>query len=191
MGKSDRKYLVEPQSTQARHYKAASKSRRRQIALIGMSAVASAMLALPVAASSAQLVWNMSVSAPAGLYRIDRSDWTVGDRVVVAPSPDLAEDLMRRGILERGKLLIKRIAAAAGDTVCRHKDVVTVNGRGVARAKGERSDSVTLPSWQGCVTLSDQQVFLLGDGARSYDGRYFGFTSSGDILGRAVLLVTL
>jgi len=190
VGESDRKCMAEPRLAQSANPKAASTCGRRQIALIGLSAGAIVMLALPATASSAQLVWNMTASAPAGLYRIERSNWTVGDRVVVLPSSDLAEDLEKRGILERGKLLIKRLAAAAGQTVCRREDIVTLNGRGVARAKTEGSDSLPLRSWQGCVTLSDQQIFLLGDGADSYDGRYFGVTSKSDIVGRADLLAS-
>jgi len=47
----------------------------------------------------------------------------------------------------------------------------------------------SLPSWQGCATLNDEQVFLLGDAAGSYDGRYFGVTRAKEIIGRADLLL--
>ena len=147
------------------------------------------MLAVPTSASSAQLVWNLTPSAPAGLYRIERKDWNVGDRVAVLPSADLAADLDERGVLRNGKLLIKRVAGAAGDTVCRQHDEVSINGRIVAVAKASGSDGAPLPSWHGCATLNDAQVFLLGDTADSYDGRYFGVTSANDVIGRAVNLI--
>lgn len=178
-----------PLEPQPQNGSRSGKSLRRQTALLGVSAAAVAMLAIPATARSAQLVWNTSASAPAGVYSVERSGWEVGDRVVVLPSPELAEDLENRGILPRGKLLIKTLAASARDTVCRHQEVVTVNGRAVAHAKLKGSDGVALPSWQGCVTLTDRHVFLLGEGANSYDGRYFGATSTGDIVGRAAILM--
>ncbi len=110
-------------------------------------------------------------------------------RVAVLPSQGLAADLERRGVLPQGKLLIKRVAAAAGDKVCRLADEVSVNGHVVARANASGAGGVALPSWQGCTTLSAVQVFLLGDTANSYDGRYFGVTSVRDIVGRAAILV--
>lgn len=162
----------------------------RRVVITIISAAAVAMLAVPTNASSAQLVWSLTPSAPAGLYRIERSSWNVGDRVAVLPSQDLAADLDERGVLRNGKLLIKRVAAAAGDKVCRQHDEVSVNGRVMAKAKVSGSDGVVLPLWRGCVTLSDSHVFLLGDTANSYDGRYFGVTSANDVIGRAVILAS-
>ena len=46
-----------------------------------------------------------------------------------------------------------------------------------------------LPSWQGCTSLNEGQVFLPGDTAGSYDGRYFGVTRANEIIGRAELLL--
>jgi type IV secretory pathway protease TraF len=163
-------------------------SRRVLLALTGAAAVV--MLSAPVTAGSAQLVWNLSPSAPRGLYRIERGGWTLGDRVAVEPSKDLAVHLATRGVLQNGKLLIKRVAASAGDRVCRQQLEVSINDRVVAQAKAASSNGSLLPSWQGCITLDDAQVFLLGDTAESYDGRYFGITSSTDVVGRAVGVVT-
>lgn len=162
---------------------------RRQVVMAGISSAAVAMLAIPMGASSAQFVWNVTPSAPAGLYRIERGAWNAGDRVAVLLSPDLAADLDKRGVLRSGKLLIKRVTAASGDTVCRLHDELSVNGGVVARAKVRSSDGALLPVWYGCVTLNDEEVFLLGDTPSSYEGRYFGITAANDVLGRARLLV--
>lgn len=162
-------------------------SRRRLLAVVGAAAVV--MLAIPVTASSAQFVWNLSPSAPGGLYRIERGNWTVGDRVAVLPSKDLAADLAARGVLQNGKLLIKRVVAAAGDSVCRVESTVFVNDEAVAQARANDSTGEPLPSWQGCMSLNEGQVFLLGDTAGSYDGRYFGGTRASEIVGRADLLL--
>jgi conjugative transfer signal peptidase TraF len=161
-----------------------------RILIAAISAAAIIMLVVPASADSAHFVWNLTPSAPKGLYRIERDDWSVGDRVAVLPSPDLAADLAARGILRNGKLLIKQVAAATGDKVCRQHEVVSVNGNVVANAKALGSDGAPLPSWQGCMTLDAAQLFLLGDTAESYDGRYFGITSVHDVIGRAVLLAS-
>ena len=63
--------------------------------LLAVAALGVAALALPVAAGSAQFVWNATASAPAGLYRIDHERWHVGDRVAVLPADMLAAELDR------------------------------------------------------------------------------------------------
>jgi conjugative transfer signal peptidase TraF len=171
-----------------RRVEGAIPGRRALIAAASMAAIVT--LALPTRAGSAQFVWNLSPSAPKGLYRIERGGWNVGDRVAVLPSPVLAADLAASGILRNGKLLIKQVAAATGDKVCRQHDVVSVNGNVVANAQAMGSDGAPLPSWQECVLLDDAQVFLLGDTAESYDGRYFGITSAHDVIGQAVILAS-
>jgi type IV secretory pathway protease TraF len=155
---------------------------------LSVAAAAIAMLCLTGNASSARLVWNATASAPAGLYSIEQGTWRVGDRVAVRPSASLAEDLDRRGILPLGKLLIKRVAAGRGDTVCRDGERVTVNGSLAAMAKIASRTGEGLPSWTGCRRLSAADVLLLGDTADSYDGRYFGVTLATDIVGRVAIL---
>ena len=162
--------------------------RRRLLAVVGAAAVV--LLAIPVAASSAQFVWNLSPSAPGGLYRIVRGNWTVGDRVAVLPSKDLSVDLAARGVLPNGKLLIKRVVAGVGDSVCRVESTVFVNDEAVAQARSNDSTGEPLPSWQGCTSLNEGQVFLLGETAGSYDGRYFGVTPARDVAGRVILMLT-
>lgn len=155
-----------------------------------LGALAILALSLPVMAGSASFVWNVTASAPQGLYHIDQLPWRVGDRVAVVPGEALAADLARRGILSEGKLLIKRIAAAEGDVVCRQGEALSINGRVIGEAKQRDSQGKPLPSWQGCATLHEGQVFLLGDTAGSYDGRYFGVTQGDQIVGRVTLLLS-
>ena len=164
---------------------------RRHTVLLSVCAVAVAMLVVPVSANSARLVWNVTRSAPTGLYSIEQGSWHVGDRVAVRPTELLTDDLERRGVLPRGKLLIKRIVAGQGDTVCRDGVDVTVNGLAAAVARDVSGSGDKLPVWFGCRTLGPSDVLLLGDTADSYDGRYFGVTSADDILGRVSMLVAL
>lgn len=166
-------------------------SRRRRAMLLSICAAAVAMLVVPVSANSARLVWNVTKSAPTGLYSIEQGGWSVGDRVAVRPTELLADDLERRGVLSRGKLLIKRIVAGQGDKVCRDGVDVTVNGAVAAVARDVSGSGEKLPVWLGCRTLGPSDVLLLGDTADSYDGRYFGVTSADDILGRVSMLVAL
>lgn len=156
---------------------------------LSVAAIAIAMLCFAGNANSARLVWNTTASAPAGLYSIEQGIWRVGDRVAVRPSASLAEDLDRRGILPLGKLLIKRVAAGRGDTVCRDGERVTVNGSQVAVAKVASRTAQALPSWDGCRRLSTSEVLLLGDTTDSYDGRYFGVTAARDVIGSVSMLV--
>lgn len=159
--------------------------------MVALAAVAIATLCVPVSAMSARLVWNLTPSAPPGIYSIDHAVWRVGDRVAIRPSAVLARDLENRGVLPRGKLLIKRVAAGKGDTVCRYGAEVTVNGAWAATARTELNSGKLLPTWRGCRTLGHADVFLLGDTNDSYDGRYFGLTSAHEIIGRVVLLIAL
>lgn len=164
--------------------------RRFRLIVLGCVALAAiAMLAVPIAAGSAWFVWNVTASAPAGLYRIRREPWIRGDRVAVLPGEALGADLDRRGVLAKGKLLLKRVVAEAGDRVCRQGLSISVNGETAAKARNVDSHGIPLPSWQGCITLDGGQVFLLGDTPGSYDGRYFGVTPKADIVGRAELLL--
>ena len=167
-------------------------SRRLSLARVGLVSVSAAgllMLALAPASSSARLVWNMSSSAPTGLYWIVDGVWGRGDRVAVRPGNRLAADLEARGVLPRDRLLIKRVVASSGDTVCRSGTVITLNGAFLARAREQDSHGRLLPKWEGCITLTADEVFLLGDGPGSYDGRYFGVTKASEVIGRVSLLV--
>lgn len=168
--------------------RAPRKRRRGRLTLIGLSVASVAMLCIP-AIGPARFVWNVTPSAPPGVYSIEHENWHVGDRVAVKPPDALAVDLDARGILARGKLLIKRVAAAEGDEVCRAGESVTVNGALAAIARISTASGSVLPVWGGCRKLRRDDVFLLGDTADSYDGRYFGLSSVHDVIGRASLIV--
>ena len=140
-------------------------------------------LTAPAASSPGTFVWNYTPSVPVGLYRVSSSVWSRGDYVAIKPSPMLADTLAKAGALERGRLLLKRIAASAGDVVCRDDLSVSINGTAVALARAEDATGAALPAWSGCQVLSPRDVFLLGDHAASFDARYFGPTAAADIVG--------
>src|SRR3546814_12269250 len=68
-------------------------------------------------------------------------------------------------------LLVKRVAAAPGDTVCARGNAVFIDG--ILRARRRLSDgqSRLMPWWQGCTTLRDGSLFLLNDNPASFAGR--------------------
>jgi type IV secretory pathway protease TraF len=91
-----------------------------------------------------------------------------------------------RGYLPAGALLIKRVAAGAGDLVCRHGSLVTINGRTVALARSFDSAGQLLPRWSGCIRLGTTQIFVLSADPDGFDSRYIRALNRRDVLGADV-----
>jgi len=139
-----------------------------------------------------KLIWNASASAPIGFYSIDfDGPFEVTDLVAVdAPEP-LATLLATRGYLPRGVPLMKRILGVSGQTVCRSGLTITVDGIEVGAALERDRAGRELPVWHGCRRIHTGEVFLMNwQVSDSLDGRYFGLTSTDQIIGRAVPLWT-
>ncbi|RXF68979.1 S26 family signal peptidase [Hansschlegelia zhihuaiae] len=139
-----------------------------------------------------KLLWNASASAPIGFYTIDFGrPFEVTDLVAVdAPEP-LATFLADRGYLPKGVPLLKRILGVSGQTVCRSNLTITVDGVEMGDALERDREGRDLPDWQGCRRIPTGEVFLMNWQVRdSLDGRYFGLTSTDQIIGRAVPLWT-
>jgi conjugative transfer signal peptidase TraF len=153
------------------------------IALIGLSALTQAN---PV------LVWNASASVPIGFYTVQNLETpSVGDLVVLEPPSPLGDWLLEHGYLGADVPLLKHVAALPGQRVCRIGVTVTVDGSLVSTAKIRDRFDRPLPSWQGCQTLTNDQIFFLNpDTEASLDGRYFGALPANSIVGRAVPLWT-
>lgn len=138
------------------------------------------------------LVWNASASVPIGLFLVRASNPpSLGDLFAVRLPEDLSSLVVERGYVGADTLLLKRVAAISGMTVCRDGLDITLDGRVVAEAASADQQGRPLPRWTGCVTLGSDEVFLLVAGvADSLDGRYFGPLSADTILGRAIPLWT-
>jgi conjugative transfer signal peptidase TraF len=139
-----------------------------------------------------KLIWNASPSAPVGFYTIDfNGPFQVADLVAVdAPEP-FATFIADRDYLPKGVPLLKRIRAVSGQTVCRSNLTITVDGVEVGAALERDRAGRDLPVWQGCRRVATGEVFLMNSQVRdSLDGRYFGLTSTHQIIGRAVPLWT-
>jgi conjugative transfer signal peptidase TraF len=134
------------------------------------------------------LIYNASGSAPLGFYYLEQRPPTRGELVVFNPPPAIELMIIGYDVLPARVPLIKQIAAAGGDEVCRAKapiDAVSVNGKIVAEVIERDGNGRPLPSWEGCMRLAEGEFFLLQPHPHSFDSRYFGPASRCDILGVA------
>lgn len=166
---------------------------RGRVAAFYLTAVA----AIAVAASAAdvwptKLVYNASASVPLGWYAVgEPGELRPGEFVVVHPPLRVAPLLVERGYLGVGVPLVKQVGAVAGSTVCRSESRITIDGTPAAIAREADAIGRSLPRWSGCRQLGAAQVFLLNSGSPgSFDGRYFGPSSTRDIIGKATPLWT-
>ncbi|MDP3746656.1 MAG: S26 family signal peptidase [Phenylobacterium sp.] len=151
------------------------------------SALAFGLLTAASAASRPILVaYNATASAPRGWYRITPLDVPASGQLVLTRLPRAPEALAdARRYLPAGVPLIKPVAAGPGARVCRLGARVAIDGRLAARARLRDRAGRPLPVWRGCRRLGEGEVFLLSDRPDSFDGRYFGPTPTGLILGEA------
>ena len=111
--------------------------------------------------------------------------------MVVEPPEPLATFLADRAYLPKGVLLLKHILAVSGQTVCRDKFTISVDGTRVGDALERDRAGRHLPRWQGCQRIPVGAIFLMNRQLRdSLDGRYFGLVSTDHIIGHAVPMWT-
>jgi len=160
---------------------------RRRIGITGAGiAIVLASAALPPAP---RLVWNASASAPVGLYTVSPGAAAAPGDMVIARVPEPFRWLAaERRYLPMNVPLVKRVTAFAGDEVCALGQEIFVNGRWTAERRLADGQGRPMPMWSGCVRLHGGQLFLLMDSPASFDGRYFGVTEAGNIVGKAQLL---
>jgi type IV secretory pathway protease TraF len=169
----------------------AAKLRRKRLARRGaLVAIITAIVFAPIAAPpTPRLVWNVSASAPEGLWFVTPGAIpTAGDMVVARLPPVFRRLAAERRYLPANVPLIKRVAAGAGDEVCAFGRTIIVNGTPVATRKIADGMGRRMPFWLGCARLHGAQVFLLMDAPASFDGRYFGVSEGTDVIGKARLL---
>jgi conjugative transfer signal peptidase TraF len=135
-------------------------------------------------------VWNASASAPIGLYAVTPGATVEPGDMVIARVPDSSRMMAaERRYIPANVPLVKRVAAAAGDEVCALGREIFVNGTWVVERRASDAKGRSMPWWSGCVRLRGRQLFLLmADSPGSFDGRYFGVTDGGLVVGKARLL---
>lgn len=136
------------------------------------------------------IVWNATVSAPTGLYRVVSGAPERGDFILVRISDPVAKLAAIRDYLPAGVPLIKQVAAGAGDDVCAFDGAIIVNGEIVARQHEVDRAGRPLPRWNECRELLQGELFLLTKASDSFDSRYFGPVTRAQMIGRLVPLWT-
>jgi conjugative transfer signal peptidase TraF len=152
-----------------------------------LSTVASAFIDMPK-----KLMWNVSASAPIGLYRVvpvDRIEVT--DLAVVMLPDELANFLDARRYLPMDLPLLKRVLALGGTEVCRSGPDIVAYAMRYGRARDRDSQGRALPVWQGCRQIAEDEAFFMNwDASDSFDSRYFGPLPLTTVIGRAIPLWT-
>lgn len=138
-----------------------------------------------------KLIYNASASAPIGFYWLYDRPVERGNYVFVRVPERVRKLVEERGYLPADVPLLKRVAGAAGDEICRENVTILINGIVVAEALELDGTGRPMPVWQGCLILSSNEVFLLQDHPRSFDGRYFGPVDRRLVIGRATKLRSL
>jgi len=155
--------------------------------LSGAAATAAAFVNPPP-----KLIWNASASAPVGLYAVRPIGALFDSELVAVMPPEPVATFLSRGVyLPPGVPLMKHVLALPGQTVCRDRLLIIVDGIEVGEAQARDRRGRDLPAWRGCRTLQLDEVFLMNPGvADSLDGRYFGPLPASSIIGRAAPLWT-
>ena len=164
---------------------------RRSWATVALAGVGLALLASPLAWHPLpRLVWNASASAPLGLYSVTPIVPISAGDMVIARVPERWRKLAAtRKYIPVNVPLVKRVVGIPGDQICALDGDIFLNGEALVQRRRIDGAGRPMPWWQGCQRLVQSQYFLLMvDKDTSFDGRYFGPSSAGDIVGRARLL---
>lgn len=148
--------------------------------------------AAAVIPTSLKLVWNVSASAPIGLYRIapaERLD--IPDLVAVKPPEPLEDFMVERGYIGRDVPILKRVLGLPGQRICRTGRTITVDGIAMGEALNRDRLDRQLPVWSSCRTVAEDELFFMNwQVPDSLDGRYFGPLPATTVIGRAIPLYT-
>ncbi len=153
-----------------------------------VGALAGLLAATTVVTPRPWLIWNVSASAPLGLYAVEAGAPARGDLVAARVPAAWRAFGGARGYIPVNVPLIKRVAALGGDWVCSDSAGIWVNGRFAAARRLVDGAGLPMPFWHGCTPLAPGEYLLLMNKADSFDGRYFGKTGPGDIIGKVELL---
>ena len=83
-----------------------------------------------------------------------------------------------------GAVFAKRFVGCPGDTLRTQGTKFYLNGERIAVASGHDSKGVAVSSFRFDGVIPAGSYFVLGDGGRSYDSRYWGFVRKSWIVGR-------
>jgi conjugative transfer signal peptidase TraF len=174
---------------------------RKSKRTLRVMAFAPAIVVIGCVVVASGLRFNFTPSMPLGIYRlapVPKSGVQRGTFVAVCAPLDAAELGRRRGYLAAGpcsadtELLLKVVAAVAGDVVAVSVNGVVVNGHPLPRSRPLSLDGAgrRLSRWpEGRYRLGLGQLWLYADNARSWDSRYWGPAALVHVKARAVPLL--
>lgn len=125
---------------------------------------------------------NESPSLPKGLYlrSLDQAPRRGG--VVAVEPPAFARRYLAALGMPASVPLLKRVAAAGGERVCRTGGELRWPGRTATALPRDRRGG-SLPAWSGCRRLGPDELLVIGDTATSFDSRYFGPVRRSSLIG--------
>ena len=151
-------------------------------AVLGVTVFMMTLVALIADQTPALALVNESPSVPRGLYLRQPGGTPERGAMVALPQPPLARRYLGGLGMPDDVLLIKRVAAVGGDSVCRQGRGIRVPYRVIPVLDLDRRGTA-LPAWTGCRRLAPDELFLLGDTPGSFDSRYFGPVRTRDLEG--------
>jgi|SRR6478672_368204 len=157
--------------------------------LAAMAVVAAAVLGDLANRLPSLALINESPSLPRGLYLRDPEDRLRPGSIVAVRQPRSAQPYLGSLGMPGNTLLLKRVAAVGGERVCASGGILETPRRKVKALATDRRGA-GLASWSGCRPLEDDEVVLLGDTPSSFDSRYFGPVSRGQITGVYLKVMT-
>ena len=166
---------------------ASTNSMRRMTFTTSIALIAACVALAALAAASLRagdiVLHNHSPSMPQGLYLRTDAHPARG-RVVTVRAMDVAPEAAHaRRFDEAGDRFLKRVAGLHGDLVCAQGRDVSLNVERLAPRLATDATGGALETWNGCRRLEASELFLLGDSADSFDGRYWGPVEMSDIEG--------
>jgi conjugative transfer signal peptidase TraF len=129
------------------------------------------------------ILYNASPSEPPGFYRLTSENPAPG-RIIAFRVPRLGRAYAAtRTRSPATYTVLKAVAGVPGDRVCDQGGVFRINGDFLGVAQERDSSGNALPQWRDCRQLRDAEFFVFSRRIpNSFDSRYFGPVSRGNIL---------
>lgn len=130
--------------------------------------------------SGIRISFNVSGSLPSRVFLTIR-----GAEISCGPgSVGLFRLNVRNPYWDYGAVFAKRFVGCPGDALRTKGAEFYLNSERVAVARGHDSKGVAVSSFRFDGVIPDGSYFVLGDGEKSYDSRYWGFVRKSWIVGR-------
>jgi len=163
-----------------------------RILAIGVLTLSIGLFVLSIVLRLGGFYINTTPSLPVGLYRIVDEPVSKGTYVAFCPPhSEVFKLAVTRGYINSGDCaggigqLLKRVHAAAGDTVLMDETGIHVNGERLANSTPLSTDAhgAALPHYRLNAVLGESEYLLLSDlNPHSFDARYFGVIGHAQIV---------